>query len=368
MTETLIARVREVIHDSGMTQNAFAESIATTPDKLSKSLAGQRRFSTTELALIAESAQRTVDWVITGKAVHFPSMAASAVLSTTSGAAEIAETVERFNAASEQLALLSEPARNMVNLPDIVRSGGSVNEAAELAAAAAIQLDSLGLDIIGERDLSITLEKAFSVDIAIEPLPKGLDGCSWQTENTRLIVLAPTTNWARQRFTLAHELGHILAGDSYELIAEPVYPHGSGFTEKRANCFAAALLMPEARLRASAPEPVSEESFSQLVNEFRVSPESMASRLHKLGMLSLKDMSLYRTKTAESCALSQQRADLVNRERTRAQAKRLPSRLVDEHMRYYFEGMTSARPLASLLGISSQEVADLLGVRAAKSA
>ena len=361
MNDALIARVRQMIQISGLNQASFAESIATTPDKLSKSLAGQRKFSTTELALIATNAQTTVDWLLTGTHHAAPSIAARNSLDTAPSTSEITEAVERFNVASEQLAMLADQPRIMIPLPEFERTGRYTEEALHLALAAQARLESLGLDFVAARDLSITLERAFSLDIAIVPLPDGLDGCSWQSDETRLIVLAPTTHWARQRFTLAHELGHILAGDAQELIAESVPPHSADLTEKRANSFAATFLMPEARLRASAGEAVSEEVFHRLVNEFRVSPESMAWRLYNLGLLSLSDVNLYRSKTAEMCALSQNRADLVNRERTRANAQRLPSRLVNEHMKLYFEGETSARPLAKLLDISPQEVRELLG-------
>lgn len=364
MNDALISRVRQVMQVSGLSQSAFAVSIGTTPDKLSKSLSGQRKFSTTELALVAESAQTTVDWLLTGKHAPAPAIAARTALAAAPSASAITEVVEKFSVASDQLALLASEPREMTPLPDFSRTGRFVNEANELAAAAVSQMEASDFDLVAERDLLITLENVFSLDIAIYPLPDGLDGCSWQTDTTRLIVLAPTPHWARQRFTLAHELGHILACDAQELIAESVPPHNADVKEKRANSFAAAFLMPEARLRASAVGDITEEVFARLVNEYRVSPESMAWRLHNLDLLSADRVQLYRNKTAEMCALSAGRADLVTRERTRSEARRLPSRLMNEHLRHYFDGVTSSRPLAKLLGISSREVSELLGSRA----
>lgn len=152
-----------------------------------------------------------------------------------------------------------------------------------------------------------------------------------------------------------------MAGDTQDPIAESVPPHNEEITEKRADIFAAEFLMPEERLRASAGTVVREDVFHRLVNEFRVSLESMAWRLYNLQFLNRQEVDLSRHKTAEICALSQNRADLVNRERTRANAQRLPPCFVKEHRKLYFEGQPSVRPLAKLLGVSPQEVGELLG-------
>lgn len=63
------------------------------------------------------------------------------------------------------------------------------------------------------------METAFGVDVAITSLGEGFDGLSVSTERARLILTALTTRAYRRRFTIAHELGHLLAGDDQESIS-----------------------------------------------------------------------------------------------------------------------------------------------------
>ncbi|MGH3871951.1 MAG: ImmA/IrrE family metallo-endopeptidase [Pseudonocardiaceae bacterium] len=42
----------------------------------------------------------------------------------------------------------------------------------------------------------------------MEGFPGGLDGLAWCRDGFRLILVSNTVSWTRQRFTLAHELGH----------------------------------------------------------------------------------------------------------------------------------------------------------------
>jgi hypothetical protein len=48
-----------------MAQDAFAERGRLTPDKLSKSLKGVRRFTSLDLVLITEVSGKTVNWLLT---------------------------------------------------------------------------------------------------------------------------------------------------------------------------------------------------------------------------------------------------------------------------------------------------------------
>lgn len=114
----------------------------------------------------------------------------------------------------------------------------------------------------------------------------------------------------RQRFTIAHELGHMLL-HSYDDVHYDRKGYGSGFgkimmrdensstgavrNEIEANSFAAELLMPEDRLRiriyeiAKPGDFLDEDEFEyfmrQLSAEFKVSPQALNIRLSKLGIL-----------------------------------------------------------------------------------
>lgn len=57
------ARVREVLTRTGLSEAAFVALLGITADKVRASLAGERRFSTYELAVIAMHGRTTVEWL-----------------------------------------------------------------------------------------------------------------------------------------------------------------------------------------------------------------------------------------------------------------------------------------------------------------
>ena len=59
----IVARVRDVLTRTGTTEGAFVALLGITADKARASLAGDRRFSTYELAVIAEHGGTTVEWL-----------------------------------------------------------------------------------------------------------------------------------------------------------------------------------------------------------------------------------------------------------------------------------------------------------------
>ncbi len=100
----------------------------------------------------------------------------------------------------------------------------------------------------------------------------------------------------RQRFTIAHELGHYFLhlqtlpsggfADTRSLYRNPgdldrLNPKERE-EERQANQFAAALLMPEPRIRALAPAL---GSIEELARTFRVSLDAMGIRLRDLGLV-----------------------------------------------------------------------------------
>jgi len=46
---------------------------------------------------------------------------------------------------------------------------------------------------------------------------KPVRGLSWCRNDVRLILVSNAGSWTRQRFTLAHEFCHVLAGDAQDL-------------------------------------------------------------------------------------------------------------------------------------------------------
>jgi Zn-dependent peptidase ImmA (M78 family) len=99
----------------------------------------------------------------------------------------------------------------------------------------------------------------------------------------------------RQRFTIAHECGHLLLhaeqGDRLWLDKASVYfrdassSSGDQLAEIEANQFAAGLLMPESLVRAHLRDELSELDISRLALTFQVSEQAMTLRLVSLDVL-----------------------------------------------------------------------------------
>ena len=89
--------------------------------------------------------------------------------------------------------------------------------------------------------------------VRIVDLPRGVDARLRVRGDERIIELATGQARVRQRFSLAHELGHHLLG----------HRHGeSDVAERQANIFAGALLVPPAWLRRDVASGMTAEELS----------------------------------------------------------------------------------------------------------
>lgn len=103
--------------------------------------------------------------------------------------------------------------------------------------------------------------------------------------SARTIYISPSDPSTRQRFTIAHELGHyFLHQDITEdiLFREKSKADKTSQIETEADSFAAELLMPEDAIRLYWPIA---ESIQQLADIFDVSFLAMSTRLKCLGYL-----------------------------------------------------------------------------------
>lgn len=122
------------------------------------------------------------------------------------------------------------------------------------------------------------------------------DGSRWY------IGINTQTSRRRQRFTAAHELGHLILHEGKELIVDQavlrvdlrndISSMGTDSEEVEANTFAAALLMPERIVLGSAADLIHANGgisrdalISELAKIFDVSSEAMGYRLISLGIL-----------------------------------------------------------------------------------
>lgn len=356
--EDLRNRVREVVAASGYTQAEFARSVELEPTKLSKALAGTRRFTPLELALIAEQGRRSVDWLLYGDTER-PTLAARAQ------EAEVSDAAQKACARAEDLddvyatLAASGCVRQSPALPSIRLRGALINQGAVLAAEALELIASSGVRTSHEQcdRLPETLERAFGINVGIETLPPGFDGLSWSRNGFRLILVSNSGSWTRQQFTLAHELGHILAGDAQDLQVDLDVMSSAvrrADTELRANSFAASFLMPEYDLKDSSAGNVDEDSFARMVGRLGVSPSALSWRLLNLGIIGDEERAHLGTLTLRTCAV---RGGWLERyrARTRNQSKvRRPGLLSQDVLDAFDTGRVSARVAARVLEVEPE--------------
>ena len=137
-------------------------------------------------------------------------------------------------------------------------------------------------------DLTSVLENLGILIVQIDNpnnLFNGFDGLSEMVENVPVIVLLNgIQDGARQRFTIAHELGHLVLNITNKSLNE----------EKLCNRFASALLMPMEAVKNEFGSSRNCISFFELVafrKEYRVSYSAIIHRLKELKIISI---SLYK--------------------------------------------------------------------------
>jgi Zn-dependent peptidase ImmA (M78 family) len=117
---------------------------------------------------------------------------------------------------------------------------------------------------------------------------KNVSGIVAVEDGQPVIYVSASDPYVRQRFTIAHEIGHVYCGhltdkENNELIDDEVRLRSANWNleERQANVFAARLLMPATLIRQSINGGcISVEELSEL---FNVSEQAMMYRLRNLG-------------------------------------------------------------------------------------
>ena len=125
--------------------------------------------------------------------------------------------------------------------------------------------------------------------ITFETLPKslhGLRGFSYKESGFHLIVINKIHSVELQRFTVAHELHHLLYDSNSTLFSCGSFNENESL-ERNAEHFAAELLMPRSSIERliSYPKNVQYLTINLLAKHFNVSYQAAAIRLQKFGLI-----------------------------------------------------------------------------------
>ena len=142
-----------------------------------------------------------------------------------------------------------------------------------------------------------SLAKKVGARLVFEPFEGEISGLLFRDGASVVIGVNSTDTYTRQRFTIAHEIGHLLLHKGQTVFVDKpvrldaVSSMGTEVQEIDANRFAAELLMPrplvieevQKRLK-NKKKGASERLIGGLARAFKVSTQAMEYRLINLGM------------------------------------------------------------------------------------
>ncbi len=164
------------------------------------------------------------------------------------------------------------------------------------------EIDSRAMELLRKFDLfTIPVDVAaiaqkLGASIVSDDLDDDVSGFLLREKGVSTIALNKQHHPNRQRFTLAHECGHLFLhadrGDRLWVDKTLFFRDGSSSTgdqlaEIEANQFAAGLLMPEELIRTilGGEPPITEIDVMRLAMRFEVSERAMMVRLISLGLV-----------------------------------------------------------------------------------
>ncbi|MGA5641039.1 XRE family transcriptional regulator [Streptomyces sp. CS081A] len=226
-------------------------------------------------------------------------------------------------------------------------------QAAELAQQVRTALQ-LGCAPIA--DIDELIEQLTGVDTAVLDLPKTVDGFTVTdpVRKTTLIVVRTCDVPERQRFSFAHELGHLLWGDGAQ-----VHELDDGRTpgEKRCDAFARHLLAPEEGIRAwlstecpSQDDQVGERTAALLARHFRVSFPVILIQLELMELITTDRKKELWGPIGAQLAQRYGWGPAYEQEQEAAQAVRAPRRILERAVEAYRQNFIGVRALAMLEG------------------
>ena len=207
------------------------------------------------------------------------------------------------------------------------------------------------------------LTELVDADVLIVDLPDGVDALTVRDPATGNVVIGVATSTVpyRQNFTLAHEVGHIFAGDlARESHTNFCLPKGPN--EQRADSFAAHVLCPVEGLQSHGFDhpPATPEALSDIVREYKVSPRVAATQMRRAGLITSAECSTLAQWSAPKLASRFGWRDSYDDDVHKASQPHPAPRLAADATQAYLEGKVSAGAVALARGISINQVRDEL--------
>jgi Zn-dependent peptidase ImmA (M78 family)/transcriptional regulator with XRE-family HTH domain len=346
------ARVKSLLEDHGVPRHEVSELLDIDPSGLSRALNGERMFKAREIALIAERLGISTSVILEGAPSGSSNMAVAARRSTNDRTTieRAMERVELFTSLAEIADSKSVPDFGWISVPT---DGPAWRQGQELADQVLRRagLDSEPLPRL-MHELAALLEQRIGIQVSLEALGPGLDGLSICNDRFKLAMVSTSTAPARQRWTLAHEIAHLVLNDTQNLLVDETVWNKTP-QETRANAFAAAFLMPADLLRdawgaARAPD---EDLVGRLLDTFHVSLDALAFRLHNVGLINAEGRDRVR-------AMRPMVSLMRNQASPQAEGMWLPTTLSRDAILAFNEGRLGVRWIAALCELDPEVLLD----------
>jgi Zn-dependent peptidase ImmA (M78 family)/transcriptional regulator with XRE-family HTH domain len=267
-------------HLAGLRKSALAEAVGRTPTAIAAYENGTKKPAAATVARLCLALGVEPDFFIAGRpafaaacgAPHFRSLRSTTQLVRDQAyaygllAVGVAEALERH---------VELPDLGLPRLP-VPIDGSESPEATAEAAAAVRRAWGLGSGPLGH--LVRLAERHGVLVVFAPPQTSSVDAYSFDNAHRPIILLNPVkSDYYRQRFDVAHELGHLVMHAD----AEP----GSRTAEDQAHRFAAELLMPAADIRDLLPAKADWRRLGRLKEEWGVSLQALIFRARQLGVM-----------------------------------------------------------------------------------
>jgi Zn-dependent peptidase ImmA (M78 family)/transcriptional regulator with XRE-family HTH domain len=265
---------------AGLRKNALAGLIGKTPTAVAAYESGLKKPAPATVAALSLALEvapgffspHPSQWAASSTAPHFRSLRSTSQISRDQAyaygclAVDIASAVERH---------VEFPARDLPSQP--VATEDFAGAAPEHAAALLRKEWGLPSGPVGHL---VRLAENHGCLVVFSPLDNAtVDAYSFDTPRRPIILLNPLKDdYYRQRFDVAHELGHLIM----HVDAEP----GSRTVEDQAHRFAAELLMPADEIADQLPDKADWRRLGQLKQYWNVSLQALLFRARTLKVMS----------------------------------------------------------------------------------
>ena len=364
------ARIREFRERLGIQGQELALRVELDPSAISNIERGKRGVKSDELAAIAKALGVSAlalleEDSLLGRLPVAPRASSGTlvkgdVLARLTGLAELHEVLAEFGIPARYLDLSPiDTSRWLATAPE----------------AAALMMHKLDIEATGEdRFLALvrSIENTLGIDVLVEQREtEGVLGASVTDPEFSLIFVNGNQQIARALFTLAHELGHVIARDGRSLILDDDLIARSD-SERFANAFAAAMLLPEDEVRKEIPRDDVPDAMTlcRLLDHWGTSFETLVYRLHNLRIINAAGRDRFRSLGLRGLVAQIDDENLASRLMARVgltPARHVPSLLAARASSGYRQGVISARPLAGLYGVDPDIVSATMELDAAAS-